>query len=197
MIRRLSLAALLLLGATAAAQAHTGAGATHGLFQGLSHPLTGIDHILAMVAVGLFAARLGGRALWLVPAAFVAMMAFGGVLGMAGVGLPFAEIGIGLSVVVLGLVVAADAKMAAPAAMAMAGLFALFHGHAHGAEMPPTASGLEYGIGFVLATAVLHGAGVGLGLLAGRVKGLSGRRILQAAGGAISVAGAALLAGLV
>ncbi|HEY0301235.1 MAG TPA: HupE/UreJ family protein [Rhizomicrobium sp.] len=196
MVRRISLAALLLLGATAAAEAHTGEGATHGFFQGVGHPLGGLDHILAMVTVGLFAARLGGRALWLVPGAFVAMMAFGGVLGMAGLGLPFAEIGIGLSVVVLGLVVALQADMAAWAAMAMVGVFALFHGHGHGAEMPATASGLEYGIGFVLATALLHLGGVGLGLLASRGEGRFGRRVLQGAGGAVSVAGVAILAGL-
>ena len=113
------------------------------------HPLGGIDHILAMIAVGVFAAQLGGRALWLVPAAFVATMAAAGVLGMAGIALPYTEIGIALSVIALGAAVAFRVKVPTTIAMAMVALFAIFHGYAHGAEMPETLSGLGYGLGFV------------------------------------------------
>ncbi len=135
-----------------------------GLMNGLMHPLGGLDHIIAMVAVGLLAARLGGRALWLVPASFVAAMAAGGLVGMAGVGLPYAETGIALSVVVLGAVAAFGVAMPVAVAMGLVAFFAVFHGYAHGIEMPETASGLAYGVGFVAATALLHGIGIGLGL---------------------------------
>ena len=113
------------------------------------HPLGGLDHVLAMVAVGLYAALLGGRALWLVPGTFVAVMALGGALGMAGYALPYTEIGIALSVIVLGLAVALRISLPTLAAMALAGLFAIFHGHAHGAEMPQDLSGYEYAAGFL------------------------------------------------
>ena len=119
-----------------------------------------------MVAVGLWAAQLGGRALWLVPAAFVSLMTVGGALGMAGVPVPMVETGILLSVLLLGVLIAAAVRLPLAASMAVVGLFAIFHGHAHGSEIPVAASGLAYGLGFVLATAVLHGCGLGLGLLA-------------------------------
>jgi urease accessory protein len=124
--------------------AHTGVGDTAGFVHGFIHPIGGLDHVLAMVAVGLFAALLGGRALWLVPFSFVSMMAVGGALGMGGVALPFAEFGIGLSVVAFGVAVAFRLHMPIAVAMALVGFFAVFHGHAHGAEMPDTASGFEY-----------------------------------------------------
>jgi urease accessory protein len=179
------------------ALAHTGIGDTTGFAHGFTHPIGGIDHVLTMVAVGLFAALLGGRALWLVPASFVAMMAVGGALGAAGISIPFVEIGIGLSVVVLGAAVALRFNMRVAVAMAFVGLFAIFHGHAHGAEMPDTASGIEYGLGFVLATAVLHVAGTGLGLAIGKMSERHGQRIAQAAGGSTALAGAAILAHLI
>jgi urease accessory protein len=188
------LAAMLFSGA---AQAHTGVGDTNGFLHGFAHPISGVDHVLAMVAVGLFGTRLGGRALWLVPLSFVSMMVVGGALGMTGVELPFVEIGIGLSVVVFGISVAAHFDLPTVAAMTMVGFFALFHGHAHGAEMPQSASGLEYGTGFVLATAMLHAFGIGLGLLIARVSQAYGRRILQTAGAAMAVTGVAILAGYV
>jgi urease accessory protein len=147
-----------------------------GLVDGFLHPLGGVDHIVAMVAVGLLAARLGGRALWLVPASFVAAMAAAGLAGMAGVGLPYVEAGITLSVVVLGAVVALRLTMPVAAAMALVAFFAVFHGYAHGIEMPETASGLAYGAGFVAATALLHGIGIGLGLT------LAGGRLRATAG---------------
>lgn len=189
----LSIAALLI--ASTAASAHTGIGDTTGFVHGFTHPISGIDHILAMVAVGLFAAHLGGRALWLVPLSFVSMMAVGGVLGMTGINLPFVEIGIGLSVVVLGIAVAYGLHIPTAAAMALVGFFAIFHGYAHGTEMPQSVSGLEYALGFVLATASFHGVGIGLGLAIGRMSDAFGSRVLRAAGSAMALAGVAILSG--
>jgi urease accessory protein len=140
---------------------HDGASLVHGFL----HPLGGVDHIIAMVAVGLLAARLGGRALWLVPASFVVTMAAAGLVGMAGVSLPYAETGIAISVFVLGAVAVFGFAMPLAAAMGLVAFFAVFHGYAHGAEMPETASGLAYGAGFVVATALLHGVGIGIGLV--------------------------------
>jgi urease accessory protein len=174
------------------ALAHTGIGETTGLAHGFVHPIGGMDHVLAMVAVGLIAALTGGRALWLVPASFVSMMAVGGALGMAGIGIPFVEIGIGLSVVVFGAAVALRANVPVVAAMAVAGFFAIFHGHAHGAEMPDNVSGFEYAVGFVLATALLHAAGIGLGLAIGKMSDVRGTRVAQLTGGV--VAGVGILA---
>jgi urease accessory protein len=173
------------------AAAHPGVAHVHDAIYGFVHPLGGIDHILAMIAVGVFAAQLGGRALWLVPAAFVATMAAAGVLGMAGVKIPYIETGIALSVIVLGAAIALQAHMPVAAATALVGFFATFHGHAHGAEMPASASGALYGVGFVTATALLHAAGVGLGIaLSGRV----GHIGLRLTGGTMALAGIALLA---
>src|SRR5207244_3981661 len=130
--------------------AHAGpAGHTHDLVSGFAHPIGGLDHLLAMVAVGMLAAQLGGRALWLVPASFVAMMAAAGFAGMAGVHLPLAEAGIVLSIILLGAVVALRLTMPVAAAMALVAFFAIFHGYAHGLETPETASGLLYGLGFL------------------------------------------------
>jgi urease accessory protein len=195
MVRLLLTIAGALVATEGAAYAHTGLGDAHGFAHGFSHPMGGLDHILAMVAVGLFAAHLGGRTLVLVPAAFMTMMAIGGALGMAGVALPMVDAVIGLSVVTLGLVICLDVDMATTAAMALVGFFALFHGHAHGAEMPQTASGLEYAAGFILATATLHAVGAGLGLLVARLGERRGRRVLQTAGGAMAAAGVAILSG--
>jgi urease accessory protein len=175
-----------------AASAHVGIGDTHGFVHGFGHPLTGIDHILAMTAVGMFAAHLGGRALWLVPLTFVSVMALSGIAGMAGVQLPFAEIGIGLSVVVLGLAVASQTNARTLVAMAAIGLFAIFHGHVHGTEMPASMSGLGYGLGFICATALLHVVGIGLGLGIGKA-GVYSRRIFQVIGAAMAIAGVGIL----
>jgi urease accessory protein len=195
-MRRLILIAAALIASTAA-QAHVGVGDANGFVHGFGHPLSGIDHILAMVAVGLFAAHLGGRALYLVPLSFVGMMIVGGALGMAGVHLPYVEVGIGLSVVVLGAAVAFGLNVPTAIAMALVGFFAIFHGHSHGTEMPETASGLEYGAGFILATAALHAIGVGVGLAIGMASEARGKRILQTVGGAMAVAGVAILAGFI
>jgi urease accessory protein len=171
-----------------AALAHPGHGG--GFVHGLAHPLGGLDHVLAMVAVGLYAALLGGRALWLVPASFFGMMAAGGALGMAGMALPYTEIAIALSVVALGMAIALRANLPVIGAMALAGAFAIFHGHAHGAEMPADAAGLSYAAGFLLATALLHSVGIAVGLATDR---FAHSRVAQAAGGAITLAGLALL----
>jgi urease accessory protein len=192
----LKLGALALAGALlpTAALAHTGVGDTSGFAHGFWHPIGGLDHVLAMVAVGAFAARLGGRALWIVPSAFVAMMAVGGFIGLEDIPLPFVETGIALSVVVLGLAVALRWKLPVAAAGALVGLFAVFHGHAHGGEMPVDAAGLSYALGFMLATALLHVAGIGLGLAIGKI-GARSKLVLQASGGAMALAGVALLGG--
>jgi urease accessory protein len=169
------------------AQAHPGLpGHTHGFTNGLAHPLTGLDHICAMVAVGLWAAQRGGRALWAVPLAFVSVMALGGMLGMAGGAFPFVETGIATSVLILGVLIAASVRLPLLMSILIVGVFALFHGFAHGAEMPATASGLAYGMGFILATASLHLGGIGLGLAA---KQLGSMRLIRYAGGAIAVCG--------
>src|SRR5438270_3081616 len=159
-----TLLALVLALTPSLASAHVGIGDANGIPHGLMHPVSGIDHVLAMIAVGLLAAHLRGRALWLVPLSFVGMMACGGALGSAGINLPYVEIGIGLSIVVLGIASAAGANPPVAVAMALVGLFAIFHGYAHGAEMPETASGFAYGLGFVIGTALLHEIGLGLGI---------------------------------
>lgn len=141
--------------------AHVGHGATSSFAAGLAHPLQGLDHVAVMVAVGLWAALKGGRALWLWPAAFVGVMLVGGALGMAHVALPFVEPAILASVVALGLCVALAVDMPLAAGAVLIGVFALFHGHAHGTEVAETMSGAEYMAGFALATAALHLAGIG------------------------------------
>jgi urease accessory protein len=193
---RLALLLPALLIAAAPAEAHTGIAHALGFAQGVAHPIGGIDHVLVMVAVGLFAAHLGGRALWAVPLSFVSLMAIGGVVGMAGICLPFVELGIALSVIVLGTAVAARVHLPTLAAMSLVGFVALFHGHAHGTEMPETAAGLAYGVGFALATAGLHAAGIGLGLAIGKASDTLGNRVLRATGSAIALAGVAILAGV-
>ena len=173
--------------------AHPAVNGVHDLLHGFYHPLGGIDHVLAMVAVGVLAAQLGGRALWLVPAAFVGVMAAAGVAGMAGLAIPYVEVGIALSLIVLGAVIALQISMPLAAAMALVGFFAIFHGHAHGTEMPATASGALYGLGFVSATALLHLVGIAMGIALLRLT--NGRRVAQVAGSIAAVAGAALLIG--
>jgi urease accessory protein len=193
---RLSAAAALAL-IPAIASAHPGHEGAAGLAHGFMHPLGGIDHILAMVAVGLIAARLGGRALWLVPASFVITMAVAGLAGMAGIGLAHAEAGIALSLLVLGAMIALRLTVPVAAAMALVGFFAIFHGYAHGAEMPETVSGLAYGAGFLAATGLLHGLGIALGLTIDQSGDAFGRRTLRLGGTAAMLAGAVLLIGAI
>ena len=192
MIRRISLALAALAATTAPAFAHLNP-EEHGSFMaGLSHPLFGLDHILVMVAVGLWAAQIGGKALWGVPAAFVSTMAIGFGLAVAGIGLPFVEPAILASVVALGLLVAMAVKLDTVASAAIVAVFALFHGHAHGGELG-TAGALEFGIGFVAATALLHVAGIGLGLGIARLSG--GPIAARVIGGLTALAGLVLAFG--
>jgi len=169
------------------AQAHPGfPGHTHGFVNGLLHPLTGLDHICAMIAVGLWAVQCGGRALWAVPLTFVSVMAAGGMLGMAGGSLPLAETGIASSVLILGILIAVCARLPLRASILIVGVFALFHGYAHGAEMPATNSGLAYGLAAILATASLHLCGIGLGLVAARSNSM---QLVRYFGGAMAICG--------
>ena len=193
---RIGVATLTVLAPTLAF-AHVGVGTTHGFLHGFSHPIEGIDHILAMVAVGIFAANLGGRALWAVPLAFLAFMVVGGTLGILGFPLPFVEFGIALSIVALGIAVAVKWDWPVTAAMAMAGLFAIFHGHAHGTEMPFASSGAAYALGFVAATGILHLFGVSIGVAIGQAGHVYTQRITQAGGAAVAIAGVGVLAGVV
>jgi urease accessory protein len=179
----------------AAAFAHTGAGEAHGFVSGFAHPLGGLDHILAMVTVGIFAWQLGGRALWLVPGSFVLVMAIGAALGMAGGALPFVEFGIAASVIVLGGIVAFACNAPIVIAMGVVALFAIFHGHAHGSEMPIDAAGGTYAAGFMLATTLLHAAGLALGCAIGRTT--DGRAGYRLGGGLVALAGLAILANTV
>jgi urease accessory protein len=191
------LLALAAVAAPAVAYAHTGVGDTSGFVHGFSHPISGLDHILAMVMVGVFAFQLGGRATWLVPTTFVLVMAVGGGLGIAGINVPFVELGIALSVVVLGAIVALNVKASTAVAMGLVGLFAIFHGHAHGAEMPENAAGAAYAAGFMIATAVLHAVGLGLGFMIGRAGERHGTFAVRTAGGVAAVAGVGILAGMI
>ncbi len=156
---------LLLLASATAASAHSEHGAAGGFTSGLMHPVTGLDHVVAMVAVGLWGGFLGKRAMWALPVIFPVVMALGGALGVMGVPLPFVEIGIALSGIVLGLMVAFTVKPPLWVAGVLVGVFAIFHGHAHGTELPEAASPLTYAIGFVIATGLLHLAGIAFGLL--------------------------------
>ncbi|MEO5807744.1 HupE/UreJ family protein [Devosia sp.] len=166
-----------------------------GFVHGFSHPIGGIDHILAMVAVGVFAYVLGGRALFLVPAAFVGMMVVGFLLGVGHVNVPFVELGIALSSVVIGGVAAMGRPIPVAAAMALVGVFAIFHGHAHGAEMPADAGGALYAAGFIVATALLHVAGILAAFGVARVVGKYGKLVAQVAGGVFALGGIGVLLG--
>lgn len=186
--RRVATAALAALAAfaPAAASAHVAAGESIGFVSGFLHPLSGLDHIIAMVAVGIWGAQLGRPALWTLPVTFPLVMAVGGFLGLLGVALPFSEVAIALSGVCLGLAVALEWRAPLPVAGILVGLFGLYHGYAHGAELPPGQNALLYSLGFIIATGLLHAAGITLGL-AHRWRG--GRGALRAAGALISAGG--------
>ncbi|MDP2803757.1 MAG: HupE/UreJ family protein [Phreatobacter sp.] len=188
---RLVLPAAALLAMVSAAEAHTGAGHTHAFTSGFAHPFGGMDHLLAMVAIGLWAGLAGGRALWLWPASFVVAMVVGGALGMAGVPMPLVEQGIVASVVVIGLAAALALSPNIAVGCALAALAGLFHGHAHGTEIPADASGLAYASGFAMATALLHAIGIAVTVLAARFAMPIAAR---AAGGLTAVAGVVLAA---
>lgn len=163
MTKKLVLAVVALGLMAVGAEAHPGHGAT-GFMAGLAHPFTGFDHMIAMVAVGLFAARLGGKAIWMVPLSFVGLLALGGAWGMASMGLPLVEAMILMSVAVLPAVAVMRWKASVSMASALVGIFALFHGYAHGLEMPQGLSSFSYAVGFIAASVALHVAGIALGL---------------------------------
>jgi urease accessory protein len=190
-LRALTLGAIFL---PSAALAHPGHGDAGGLVHGFLHPLGGLDHVLAMVTVGMLAAQLGGRAIWLVPASFVTVMVLGGMLGLSGATLPTVEIAIAVSVVALGAVVALGLRMPVAAAMAMVGAFAVFHGYAHSVEMPGGTFAVTYAAGFIAATAMLHAAGIALGLTVARG---GSARLLRVSRAAVAAIGAVLLTGAI
>jgi urease accessory protein len=170
----------------ATASAHSEGGTIGGFISGFKHPLTGLDHIVAMVAVGLWGAFLGGRAMWTLPVVFPVMMAMGGALGVVGVPLPGVEIGIALSGIILGAMVALAAMPPLWVAAVIVGIFAIFHGHAHGSELPEAANALSFASGFVISTGLIHLGGIAFGLL---VKWPWGRIAVRAGGGAITLVG--------
>ena len=188
----LAVAALLLV--THTASAHSETGSIGGFVSGFRHPLTGLDHIVAMVAVGLWGAYLGAPAMWLLPVVFPVVMALGGALGVLGVPLPGVEKCIALSGIMLGLAVAFAARPKLWIAAVMVGFFAIFHGHAHGTELPAAANAMTYAIGFVLATGLLHLSGIAFGLV---VRWPWGRVAVRVAGLAIALIGFGFLFDLI
>jgi urease accessory protein len=184
-LRRLAPLVLLLLWPVAA-WAHIQSGEAGGFVSGLSHPVSGLDHVLAMVAVGLWGAVLGPPAIWMLPVAFPMMMAFGGMLGLAGLPLPGVEAGIAVSAIVLGAMVMAEVRPPLWLAVLIVAFFAVFHGHAHGTELQPGQNALLYSLGFVIATGLLHAAGIAVGLIH---RWTLGRKLLRIAGALVMVSG--------
>ncbi len=162
-------------------------GAAAGLLSGLLHPVSGLDHVLAMVAVGIWGTQLGPPAIWVLPVTFPMVMAFGGMFGLLGLRVPGVEVGIGLSALLLGLMVALERRPDLRAAAVLVGFFAIFHGYAHGAELPEGQSGILYSIGFVVSTGTLHASGIGVGLIH---RWDRGKRALRIAGAGIAAGGA-------
>jgi urease accessory protein len=187
---QLAVVAALLLTFPAAAMAHPGGSHAPGFATGLAHPLSGLDHLLAIVAVGLWAGQRGGKAVWLVPLTFLAAMTLGGVLGAVAVPLPFVEQGILVSVLLLGAFVAAAAQLPLAASAGIAAVFALFHGHAHGSEMPAAAASAAYSLGFLAATAALVAVGVAVGAALQRA---GAPRFVRFAGSAVAAGGVYLM----
>jgi len=168
------------------AHAHIESGEAGGFLTGLGHPVSGLDHVLAMISVGLWGAQLGAPAMWLLPVAFPMMMACGGMLGLMGMPLPGVEVGIAVSAIVLGAMVLSEARPPLWVALTIVAFFAVFHGHAHGTELPEGQSGLLYSMGFVIATGCLHGVGIGIGLIH---RWTAGRVALRIAGALVVIAG--------
>ena len=191
---RLAVSTLALASLAGPALAHDGAGAVGGFAAGFMHPILGWDHVVAMVAVGLWGAFLGRPAIWVLPVVFPLVMAVGGALGVAGVPLPGVETGIALSALVLGAMVAFAARPPLWVAAVIVGAFAIFHGHAHGTELPEAANPLAYSLGFVLATGLLHLGGIAFGLV---VRWPLGQAAVRVGGVAIAAAGVAFLTGAV
>jgi len=189
----LILLALALMTLALPAQAHTGEGVAGGFIAGFLHPVSGVDHLLAMVAVGMWGAFLGRPLIWMLPVTFPLMMVVGGVLGIGGIPLPLVEIGISASVIALGLSVAAAWRAPIPVAVLIIGIFAIFHGHAHGTELPQAAAPEAYAMGFVISTGLLHITGIALGLVTKLPRGVMA---LRAGGAAIALAGIWILFGM-
>ena len=168
------------------ALAHPVKGQAIGFLTGFLHPISGLDHVVAMIAVGLWGAQLGAPAIWLLPVAFPIVMAFGGMLGLMGVPLPGTEVGIAASAIMLGALVMLEIRPPLAAAAVVVSFFAVFHGHAHGSELPPGQDALLFSIGFVIATGCLHGVGISIGLIH---KWRWGQRALRVAGGGVAAAG--------
>jgi urease accessory protein len=166
--------------------AHIERGQAAGLFTGLMHPVSGLDHVLAMIAVGLWGAQLGSPAIWILPVTFPMVMAFGGMLGLIGVPVPGVEIGIAVSALLLGVAVLVELRPSLPLAAVLVGFFAIFHGHAHGTELPAGQSGLLYSMGFVVATGSLHATGIAVGLIH---RWPWGRVALRLAGASVAASG--------
>jgi urease accessory protein len=185
-----TLTAALLFASVLPALAHTGTGAAFGFLSGFLHPITGPDHLVAMVAVGLWGAQLGNPAIWVLPITFPLVMALGGVVGVSGFELPFAEDVVGFSGVALGLAVATRARPPLWVAGLLVGMFAIFHGYAHGKELPAAADPIGYGVGFVTATGLLHLCGILIGTL---IRWPSGERLVRVCGAAIGCVGAFFL----
>ncbi|MCT8160632.1 HupE/UreJ family protein [Pseudoruegeria sp. SHC-113] len=186
--------ALDCLAAPQVALAHSGDGYGGGFVAGVTHPILGWDHVAAMVAVGLWGAFLGAPAIWILPVVFPLVMAFGAVLGILGIPVPAVETGIALSAVVLGLMIVFAVRPPLWVAAVIVGAFAIFHGYAHGTELPATVNAFAYAVGFVISTGLLHLIGIAFGLL---VKWPAGRLAVRGAGGVISLAGVAFLTGAV
>ena len=184
----------LLLILVSNANAHESVGIAGGFLSGFTHPVYGLDHVVAMVAVGLWGAFLGERAIWVLPVVFPLVMAFGGSLGVIGINIPEVETGIALSAVVLGAMVAFSIRPPIIIAAIIVGAFAIFHGHAHGTELPSAANPLAYSIGFVLSTGLLHLSGIVFGLI---VQWPVGKIAVRAGGGLISLAGIGFLTGTI
>ncbi len=171
--------------------AHEQAGVGGGLLSGVLHPVTGIDHLIAMVAVGIWGAQLGAPAIWVLPITFPLVMAIGGVLGILRIPLPMPEVVIAASALALGVAVAVRLRLPFAVAAAVVAVFAVFHGHAHGAELPGSANALAYGVGFVTATGLLHMCGIALGAL---TRWPAGERFIQGLGAGIAGLGCYFLA---
>jgi len=196
MTRRALIVAAAVLASTALlpgeAAAHIVPGEAVGFVSGFEHPISGFDHVIAMIAVGLWGAQLGRPAIWVLPVTFPLVMAAGGFLGLVGVRLPGSELAIALSGLTLGAAVLLEARPPLVAAGALVGLFGLFHGYAHGVELPPGQNALLYSLGFVLATGLLHATGIAIGLVH---RWNWGRVLLRGAGATIMAGGAYFLWG--
>jgi urease accessory protein len=192
MKRAIYLLTAMLAVVTSPVLAHTGIGSAFGFATGFSHPISGLDHILAMIAVGVLAAQLGGRAIWILPGAFVGMMIVGAVLGIMDIGIPFVELGIVGSVVILGAILAIGGRLPMALVLSLVGILAVFHGHAHGTEMPINAGGLAYGEGFAVATILLHAVGIGIGIGTRKLSEELAPAAVRIGGAAIAATGLAL-----